>query len=789
MLPLAGLVLCASMAAPPKKALKTASTSSAEAGFSRDVLPLVAKYCLPCHTGPSSSAGVVLSNDKTFAAMLKNRKVWERAADNVASKSMPPAGVPMPTDAERERIVQFLQSAISKADCALQDPGRVTMRRLNRAEYNNTIRDLTGLDLRLADGFPSDDVGYGFDNIGDVLTMSPLHLEKYMSAAGKVARTAIVTPEERAERSRSKRFTGDQIKGDGSEFPDTGGHGLFKNGESGVEVDFPAPGRYTFRVTAWEQHAGHDYSQMALRFDYRTLKVEKVMARQDKPAVFEAPLNISRAGKHRLSVAYLNNYRDDSSADLSLRGDRNLIIQSFDVVRAPGQPAYEEPLPASHKRIVQVYPTGNTEAAKDAATRRNIAEFARRAYRRPATPEELARLVNVARRGRGPNGSFERGMQVAVQAALVSPNFLFRVEKDPDPNNPRAKHAVSDYELASRLSYFLWSSMPDDRLLTLAGQNALRKPATLEAETRRMLKDPRAKALCDNFASQWLTLRKLGTVTPDPATFPNFNEELRLAMRAETEKFFQYVVAQDRPVTDFLDSDYTFLNESLAKLYGNTQVKGNEFRLVKLQGRNRGGVLTQASVLTVTSNPTRTSPVKRGKWVMENLLGAPIPPAPPNVPQLADDKKEPLTGTLRQRLEQHRKNPACASCHQRMDPIGFGLENFDAIGQWRTADGGSPVDSSGALPGGGKKFKGPAELKAAIKSRTPQFTRNLTEKLLTYALGRGVESYDRCNIDAMAQNVAQKNHRFSAIVMEIVKSEPFRYRRGDSGAGKVASAK
>lgn len=391
--------------------------------------------------------------------------------------------------------------------------------------------------------------------------------------------------------------------------------------------------------------------------------------------------------------------------------------------------------------------------------------------------------MRVARLSRARGGSFERGIQVALQAALVSPAFLFRVERDPDPNNPRASHPVSDYELATRLSYFLWSSTPDDRLLGLAAQNKLHIPRVLDAEALRMLKDPRAKALCDNFAAQWLTLRNLSQVTPDTAVFPQFNEELRVAMRRETDNFFNYVVAQDRPVTDFLDCDYTFLNEPLAKLYGISGVTGPEFRKVVLKDGRRGGVLTQASVLTVTSNPTRTSPVKRGKWVMENLLGATIPPPPPNVPQLADDKKEPLTGTLRQRMEQHRKNPACASCHQRMDDIGFGLENYNPIGQWRTLDSGAPIDASGVLPGGGASFKNPVGLKKALKGKTPQFVRNLTEKLLTYALGRGVESYDRCNVTAMADAVTEKHYKFSAIVLEIVNSQPFQYRHGDSGAG------
>jgi hypothetical protein len=399
-------------------------------------------------------------------------------------------------------------------------------------------------------------------------------------------------------------------------------------------------------------------------------------------------------------------------------------------------------------------------------------------------------LVKLAARVRGQGSSFERGMQVAVQATLVSSSFLFRIEQDPDPNNPKARRPLTDYELATRLSYFLWSSMPDDRLLALAAAKKLQDPLTLQVEAKRMLRDPRAaESLGDNFGAQWLQLRKLREVTPNLKQFPEFTEEVRSAMRTETMLYFQHVIGDDRSVLDFVDSDYTYLNEPLARLYGMKGITGPQFRRVTLNGGQRGGVMTQASVLTVTSNPTRTSPVKRGRWVMENLLGSTIPMPPPGVAQLPDDKKKTaLTGTLRQRMEQHRADPSCASCHSRMDPIGFGLENYDAIGMWRKLDDGNPIDASGALPGG-KAFTGPGELRLALKGKAPQFTRNLSERLLTYALGRGIESSDRCNLDEIAANVAKRNYRFSALVSEIVTSEPFRYRRGDQPVAKVASAK
>jgi hypothetical protein len=376
--------------------------------------------------------------------------------------------------------------------------------------------------------------------------------------------------------------------------------------------------------------------------------------------------------------------------------------------------------------------------------------------------------------------SFERGIQLAVQAALVSPHFLFRVELDRSPNDPGSKRLLDSYEMASRLAYFLWSSMPDDALFALAEQGKLQDPQVLEQQVKRMLQDPRAAALADNFAGQWLTLRKLNDVTPDPGRFPTFNDELRKAMRTETELFFEAVVKEDRSVLDFLDGKFTYLNEPLARHYGVEGVTGKQFRRVELTGDQRGGVLTQASVLTVTSNPTRTSPVQRGKWVLEQILGTPPPPPPGAVPLLPDEQHGELKGTLRQRMEQHRKDPECATCHARMDPLGFGLENYDAVGRWRTRDGDSPVDSSGELPDG-RRFNGPAQLIAILKAQKSQFVHSLAERMLTYAIGRGMESYDKCNLDAIVRSVAAKDHRFSALVTEVVLSDPFRKRRGDGG--------
>jgi hypothetical protein len=785
----AGTLLCASVAIPAPAGSPTARRAAPPAPrFERDVALVVSKYCIGCHSGATPSGGIRLGTDATLTAMLAHSDLWDRVAANIDNRHMPPEGVPAPTAAERATLVGYVQTTLAQADCKLHDPGRPTARRLNRVEYDNTIRDLTGLDLKLSADFPSDDVGYGFDNIGDVLSLSPLLMEKYLTAAGKVAHAAITAPEDRRGTPVVKGTTisGTDMTGAGSVYEQTGGFYLSGSGEAGADYDFPAAGRYRFRVVAWEQKAGADHAQMAIRFGGKTLQTVAVNGTQDKASSFVVPIDVPAKGTQRLSIAFLNDYYNVDSPDPKMRGDRNLIVQSFRIVPTESVVIPAPPVSAASGRIVRFLPAAPTEAARALATRRNMTAFALRAYRRPPTPAEIDRLCHVAALARAQGGSFEAGMQYAVQAALVSPNFLFRFESDARPGDRAAHHLVSDYELATRLSYFLWSTMPDDRLFDLASRGRLHDPVVLKAEAHRMLADTRSTALADNFAAQWLTLRKLQNVAPDPARFPEWNDALRSAMRTETLMYFNGIMRGDRSVLEFLDSNYTYLNEPLARLYGNTEVMGNEFRRVALRSGQRGGVLTQASVLTVTSNPTRTSPVKRGKWVMENLLGIAIPAPPPGVGQLPDDKKAPLVGTLRQRMEQHRINPACANCHAQMDPIGFGLENFNAIGKWRTLDDGAPIDASGKLPGGGPAFDGPGPLRAVLKAKAPLFVHNLSEKMLTYALGRGLESYDRCNVDTIAANVTQHDYKFSSLIEGIVASDPFRYRRGDPGTGKPA---
>jgi hypothetical protein len=637
--------------------------------FAGNVKPLLEEYCYDCHGGGAKKGGFALDIYPDEAALVKDRKTWDHVLNNVRNRVMPPEKKPQPTDAQRDLIAAWIESEVFKIDCNHPDPGRVTIRRLNRAEYNNTIRDLVGVNFQAAADLPADDSGYGFDNIGDVLSLPPVLLEKYLAAAEKILNAAIVS-----------------------------------NDSAGSQAGKSVP------------------------------TLQKPAGEGEPKAEMKSPANA------------------DPSA-----------------------------LPESHKRIFVRQPTPET---KKEVAREIIANFGKRAYRRPVTTGELERLVKLFEMGDRDGENFEKSVKLALEAVLVSPHFLFRGELQPDPDNSQSVHPISEFSLASRLSYFLWSSMPDDELLAQAERETLRK--NLEAQVRRMLKDPKARALVDNFAGQWLQIRDLQLVRPDWEEFPEFDKPLRVAMQKETELFFEHILREDRSVLDFLDGDYTFVNERLARHYGFPNVKGDEFQRVSLKGTPRGGVFTQASILTITSNPTRTSPVKRGKWVLENLLGTPPPPPPPEVPELSEKKDAVLSGSLRQRMEQHREKPMCASCHARMDPIGFGLENFNAIGEWRGQDGKFPIDPSGQLVSG-ESFKGPAELRSVLLAKKKEeFVRCLAEKVLTYALGRGLEYYDKCAVNSIAKGLAENHYTFSALVLEVVKSVPFQMRRGEEG--QLASA-
>ncbi|MBI2926031.1 MAG: DUF1592 domain-containing protein [Verrucomicrobia bacterium] len=734
--------------------------------FQKEVQPLFARYCYDCH-GEKKKGDLDLRVYADETAVLKDRQVFAEVLKNVSNHIMPPKKKPQPTPAERQVLTRWLNETLFACDCSKPDPGRVTLRRLNRVEYNNTIRDLLGVAFQPADDFPADDIGYGFDNIGDVLSLPPILFEKYLAAAEKILSAVLVT--EDPAKPRKKTFPALGLEATAS--VGTASHGWLsvnREGEVFVPHRFPAEGDYILRVHAYGQQAGPEPVKMALRLEGEELKVFEVTAVEARPQLCEVKTRVS-AGTKRFAAAYLNNYTDPKNPDPKQR-DHNLIVEYLEI-EGPLN-AKPQPLPETHERIFICQPT---PATKTDCARRIIGHFAQRAFRRPVQPEEVARLVKFVELAEKEGENFETGIKLALEAVLVSPHFIFRGELQPDPNNASSVHPIDEYALASRLSYFLWSTMPDDELFAEAERGTLRK--NLEKQVRRMLRDPKARALVENFAGQWLQLRSLKVASPDLELFPEFDEALRAAMQRETELFIEQIVAEDRRVLDFLDADYTFVNERLAWHYGLAGVKGDEFRRVSLKGTPRGGILTHGSILTITSNPTRTSPVKRGKWVLENFLGTVPPPPPPDVPEL---KETELTGTLRQRMEQHRENPTCASCHALMDPIGFGFENFDAIGAWRRLDGESPVDPTGTLVTG-ESFKGVNDLRTILARRKrDEFARCLAEKTLTYALGRGLEYYDKCALDQITKGLKKRDYKFSALVLEVVKSTPFQMRRGEA---------
>ena len=764
-----------SAAVAPAQLSQTGTTSVETMTFAKHLKPFFAEYCFSCHGKEKKKAGVNLEVFGDNTVILADRKVWETVLDMLESREMPPEKKPQPSEEQRQSIIQFIDSELAKLDCnGPINPGKVTLRRLNRNEYNNTIRDLVGIDFKPAADFPSDEVGYGFDNIGDVLSLPPILMEKYLAAAEQIVTRAIVA--DSSWNSLVKRIEAETL-------PSTANGGIFEDralsldteGEAYTEYAFAQKGDYIIRARAFGQQAGPDPARMAFRLGGKELKVVDVPTVESHPGIYEVRARIE-SGKQRLAIAYVNNYNVSDHPDPKLRGDRNLIVDYIEVEGPIG--AEPQPLPEAHSRIIPRHPAPGTERA---FAKEILGKFARRAYRRPVRGDEVERLVRFIDIADAEKGTFEEGIQLALQAILTSPHFLYRWELDPKPENPGTIRPLSDYEIASRLSYFIWSSMPDEELLSRAERGALTKRATLQAEVERMLQDSKAKALVDSFASQWLTIRNLEIAAPDPDLFPDFDEKLRTAMRKETELFFEAIMREDRSVLEFLDSNFTFLNERLARHYGIEGVKGEQFQRVSLNKANgRGGILTQASILTITSNPTRTSPVSRGKWILEQILGAPPPPPPPDVPQLAENQKAIQGGSLRQRLEQHRSNPDCAVCHNKMDPLGFAFENFDAIGAWRSLDGKFPIDASGKLPTG-QTFNGADELKAILKSQST-FVRSLAEKMLTFALGRGLEYYDKCAVDDICKALVKNDCKFSSLITEIVKSEPFlmRKKEGDS---------
>ena len=747
--------------------------AAVEGQLRESVMPLLREHCWDCHGDSESKGGVNFDRHTNLVAVLGDRGTWERVMQTVRSGEMPPKKRKVqPTPEQRTHLTGWIERTLFPIDPDHPDPGRVTLRRLNRVEYNNTVRDLVGVDFQPAADFPQDDVGYGFDNIGDVLSLPPVLLEKYLQAAETILDGAIVSG---PLAPKTLRYTPSRIEGH------QGGGALATlstQGEMSVTYEAPVPGEYLFRVQAYGDQAGDEKVRMALKADGGELEAIEVRRGRGNPKLHEHRLRLE-PGRHRLAVAFLNDfYRETELVRTNARGktykekkieDRNLQVE-FIEVRGPFSDVVP-PIHAQHRRIFFKQPGPKTT---NAVAREILQKFTDRAFRRPATAQELDGLMGLFGRSRDAGDGFEASMKQALTAVLVSPHFLFRGEPQVEPDNPGAVHRISEHALASRLSYFLWSTMPDDELLRLANKGRLRR--NLDAQVRRMLADPRSRALVDNFAGQWLQLRTLDIVAPDEKLFPGFDAELRSALRAETEALFEHILRKDRPVTEFLTADYTFVNERLARHYGLKDVAGREFVRVSLQGSGRRGVLTHGSVLTLTSNPNRTSPVKRGKWILENILASPPPPPPPGVPAL--ESKE-THGTLRQRMDAHRDNPMCASCHAKMDPLGFAFEHFDAVGRFRDKDGDAPVETRGELVSG-ERFADHEELSRVLSdARQAEFLRCLSEKVLTYALGRGLEYYDRPAVAAIETRLRQRGLRFSALIQAVVESVPFQYRRGD----------
>ena len=775
LIPLAFWAWLGAAKTPPAKRPRV-ERAVAEGEFREAVLPVLREHCWDCHGDSESKGGVNFDRHTNLVTVLGDRGTWERVLQTVQSGEMPPKKRKVqPTALQRTNLVSWIERTLFPIDPSRPDPGRVTLRRLNRVEYNNTIRDLVGVDFEPAADFPQDDVGYGFDNIGDVLSTPPILLEKYLHAAETILERAIVSG---PIPPRTTRFNPSRIEGH------AGGGALATlstRGEMSIAYDAPVPGDYLFRVQAYGDQAGEEKVQMALKADGRDLEQIEVRRGRGNPKLHEHRLRLE-AGRHRLGVAFLNDfYRETELVRTNARGktyiekkieDRNLQVE-FIEVKGPFSDAVP-PLHAMHRRIFFKEPGPQTT---NRVAREIVQRFADRAFRRPATSDEVDGLMKLFRQSQEDGERFETSVQQALTAVLVSPHFLFRGEPQADPDDPKATHKVSEHALASRLSYFLWSTMPDDELFSLAGKGRLRR--NLRGQVKRMLADPRSRALVDNFAGQWLQLRTLDIVAPDEKLFPGFDASLRAALRGETEALFEHILRKDRPVTEFLTADYTFVNERLARHYGlkdASAAKGAEFVRVSLQGSGRRGVLTHGSVLTLTSNPNRTSPVKRGKWILENILASPPPPPPPGVPAL--ESKE-THGTLRQRMDAHRDNPMCASCHLKMDPLGFAFEHFDAVGRFREKDGDEALETRGVLASG-ERFADHEELSRVLsEARQADFIRCLSEKVLTYALGRGLEYYDRPALAAIESHLKKRGLRFSALIEAVVESVPFQYRRGD----------
>jgi mono/diheme cytochrome c family protein len=752
---------------------------------------MLTQFCGGCHNDKSKTAGMSIMPLKADN-IEAHTATWEKILRRVSLGEMPPRGMKRPSKEEIADFTNWLEGSLDKMGAANPDPGRATLRRLNRAEYANAVRDLLDLQIDVSADLPFDDSGYGFDNIADVLTVSRTLMDKYIRVGARVSRTATGLV------SRSPVVTEHKLSKDpyvneraSDELPlGSRGGGAFKfyapydadytvivnlNPGLGADIQKNPADRIEARValTAGQHVIGASFRKnMALETTLTPRTI--VQLRMPKPATTPPPLtlDIQVDGVRTKTVAvpaHALGFQDAGIPHTDVIAARDVqaisVAGPYEIKGAGDTP--------SRRRIFSCRP--GEGISESACARKILTGLARHAYRRPVTSADIAPLMTMYNEGRK-GGTFEHGVEAGLEVILSSPNFLFLRETDPPRAKPGSVRRITDVELASRLSLFLWSSIPDEELLVAAEKGQLSKPEVLQQQVSRMLADPKAKALTANFAGQWLHLRRLEAQKPDKVVYPNFDQRLRTAMLTETEMFFESVIRDNRSALDFLDADYTFLNQRLAEHYGMGGIYGTTFRKVKLDPKlRRGGLLGQASILTVTSYNNRTSVVMRGKWILENILAAPPPPPPPDIPALNDAKNGKLL-SVREQMEMHRANPVCASCHNKMDPLGFSLENYDAVGAWRTSFAGKPIDASAVLPDG-TKFDGPTGLQNILMTRKEQFVEALTERLLTYGLGRGVEYYDMPAIREVRDRARRDDYRMNTIIMGIVQSVPFVMKR------------
>jgi hypothetical protein len=758
------------------------ASASARLVLTAEDQAVVKRYCLSCHNDRLKTANLSLEGIST-QPIGSAPAVWEKVIRKLRSGAMPPAGLPRPESAVKDGFAARLETALDQTAALRPNPGRTGVHRLNRAEYANAIRDLLALETDVSALLPADDSAYGFDNNADMLTMSTGLLERYLSAASRISRLAVgdtnVKPAVEFY-DVSRYFVQDDRVNEDLPFGTRGG--------LAVRHYFPLDAEYSVRVHLQRRRPGQEVD---VRLDGQHIKTFVVPARnrgvEEAEARDEGEMEIRlpvRAGPRVICVSLAKKAGVPEGlgpaqlpvASISFAG-RAGAETGIEKIEVGGPYSIQGPGDTPSRRLILTC-RPPTQARGEDCARQILSRLARRAYRRPPSEKDVRRLLEFYQDARARHG-FEAGIQAALERLLVDPQFLFRIERDARPAGGQNAHRLTDFEIASRLSFFLWSSIPDEELLSVAARGQLKDPAVLRTQSQRMLADSRSIALVRNFAAQWLYLRNVKAAAPDVNAFPMFDDNLRQAFQRETELFVASQVRDDQSVVNLLTADYTFVNERLARHYGIPNVYGSHFRRVTLPDETRRGLLGQGSILMVTSYATRTSPVVRGKWLLENILGAPPPAPPPDVPDLPKEGEGGMPASVRERMEKHRSNPACASCHAQMDPLGFALENFDAVGRWRTTDeGNTRIDPSGMLPDG-TKFDGPGELRQVLAGRRDEFARTVIEKMLVYALGRGLEYYDMPTVRRIQRDAAASDYRWSSLIQSIVQSTPFQMRRSE----------